>query len=61
MTHLPKKGASIATKYSDIFWNNDEARMDRINIVKKECLPKISLLKRRHVWILIPKAILATL
>ena len=30
-----KKGAHIATKYSDIVWNNDDAIMDRINIVKK--------------------------
>ena len=35
-----KKGASIATKCSDVVWNNNEASMDRISIVKKCCFSK---------------------
>ena len=35
MTLLQKKYASIATKFLDAVWNNDEASADRTNIVKK--------------------------
>ena len=30
-----KKETIIANKYSDVVWNNDEARMNMISVVKK--------------------------
>ena len=41
------KVASITTKWSDVVWNNDEAIIDRIFIVKKSMAAKKKALKEK--------------